>query len=164
MNSRLAAIVVLVGSLTAAAVGCSSNSSSSATPATSATSPAPASKAKDFQVTTPNGQVFLSLDGKLPPNWPTLFPVPAGARIAGSGATAGSGSAALVAAYTTSEPPADALAFYKGNSTLTTSDKKSVSAGEHYLGTLSITAPYTGSVTVASHGGTTYLVITLKNS
>ena len=161
MKSRLAA-VLLVGCL-AAAAGCSSSSSSTATPATSSASPAPASTVRNFQVSTPNGQVSLSLDGQLPPNWPSAFPVPSGATVAGSGSLGGSSSAALAAAYTTSESPPAALAFYTGNSKLTTSGGKSVSAGEQYLGSVRVTAPYTGSVTVASHSGTTYIVITLRS-
>lgn len=162
MRSRLAA-VLLLGCLGAAA-GCSSTSSSTATPATSATRPAPASTAKNFQVTTPSGQVSLSLDGQLPPNWPSAFPVPPQATIAGSGSLGGSGSAALAAVYTTSEAPPDALAYYTGNSMLTTSGGSSVGAGEQYLGSVKVTAPYTGLVTVASRSGITYIVITLKNA
>ena len=162
MKSPLAAIVVMLGSLTAAAAGCASSSSPAATPATSGASPVAVSPAKNFQVSTPTGQLSLSLDGKLPPDRPSQFPVPSGAIVAGSGSAGGSNSATLVAAYTTAGPPSGALAFYKGNSKLTTSGEKSVSSGERYLGTLEITAPYTGSVTVASRHGTTYIVITLK--
>lgn len=161
MRSRLAAVLLL--SCLGAAAGCSSTSSSTATQATSATSPAP-STVKNFQVTTPSGQVSLSLDGQLPPNWPSAFPVPPQATIAGSGSLGGSGATALAAVYTTSELPPNALAFYTGNSKLTTSGKRSASAGEQYLGSVNVTAPYTGSVTVASRSGTTYIVITLKNS
>lgn len=169
MKSRLA-VGLLFGCLVAAA-GCSSSSSSTASPATTAASPAttsaspaPASTVKNFQVSTPNGQVSLSLDGQLPPNWPSQFPVPTGAKVAGSGSLGGSSSATLVAAYTTSESPSDAFAFYKDNSKLTTSDQRSVGAGAHYVGRAKITAPYTGSVTVVSHSGTTYIVIVLTSS
>jgi hypothetical protein len=169
VKSRLAA-GLLLGCLVAAA-GCSSSSSSTASPATTAASPAtttasPAPKitARNFQVSTPNGQVSLSLDGQLPPDWPSQFPVPAGAKAAGSGSLGGSSSATLVAAYTTSQAASDAFAFYTGNSKLTTSDKKSVGAGAHYVGRAKITAPYTGSVTVVSHSGTTYIVVVLTIS
>ena len=169
MKSRLA-VGLLLGCLMTAA-GCSSNGSSTASPATTAASPAtttasptPKITAKNFQVSTPDGQVSLSLDGQLPPKWPSQFPVPAGAKAAGSGSLGGSSSATLVAAYTTSESASDAFAFYKDNSKLTTSDQKSVGAGSHYLGKAKITAPYTGSVTVVSHSGTTYIVIVLTNA
>ena len=169
MKSRLAA-GLLLGCLVAAA-GCSSSSSStaspattSATPATTSASPTPARTAKNFQVSTPSGQVSLSLDGKLPPNWPSQFPVPPGAEVAGSGSLGGSSSATLVAAYTTSQSAPDAFTFYKDNSTLTTSGQKSAGAGASYVGRMKITAPYTGSATVVSHSGTTYIVIVLTSS
>jgi hypothetical protein len=169
MKPRLA-IGLLLGGLVAAA-GCSSSSSSTASPATTApspatttASPAPARTAKNFQVSTPNGQVSLSLDGQLPPNWPSQFPVPSGAEVAGSGSLGGSSSATLVGAYTTSQSPSDAFAFYTGNSKLSTSGARSAGARETYVGRVKITAPYTGSVTVLSHSGTTYIVIVLTNS
>ena len=162
LNSRLA-VGLLIACL-AVAAGCSSSSSSTASPATSAASPASASTAKNFQVSTPNGEVSLSLDGTLPPNWPGEFSVPSGAKVAGSGSVAGSSSGTSVAAYTISQSPADAFAFYKGNSKLTTSGEKSVGVGSHYLGSAKITAPYTGSVTVVSHSGATYIVIVLTGS
>ena len=109
MKSRLA-VGLLLGCLVAAA-GCSSSSSSAASPATTAASPAtttasptPKITARNFQVSTPNGQVSLSLDGQLPSNWPSQFPVPAGFKVAGSGSLGGSSSATLVAAYTASPP------------------------------------------------------------
>jgi len=178
VKSRLAA-GLLLGCVVAVA-GCSSSSSSSPTaspatsaaspatpaanPATSAASPAPARTAQNFKVSTPNGQVSLSLDGQLPPNWPSQFPVPSGAEVAGSGSLGGSSSPVLVAVYTTSGSPSDAFAFYRDNSKLTTSGERSVGAGANYAGRAKITAPYTGSVTVVSHSGTTYIVIVLTNS
>jgi hypothetical protein len=169
MKSRLA-VGLLLGCLVAA-VGCSSSSSSTASPATTSASPAttsassiPTSTGKNFQVSTPNGQVSLSLDGQLPPNWPSQFPVPPGAKVAGSGSLGGSSSATLVAAYTTSESASDAFAFYNDNSKLTTSGQISAGAGAHYVGRAKITAPYTGSVTVVSHSGTTYIVTVLTHS
>lgn len=160
MKSRLAAGLVL-GCLVAAA-GCSS-SSPTASPATTSASPAPASTNKNFQVSTPYGEVSLSLDGKLPPNWPSDFPVPSGAQVAGSGSVAGSSSATRVAVYTTSQAPSDAFAFYKDSSTLTTSGARSVGVGSAFVGSAKITAPHTGSVTVVSHSDTTYIVAILTS-
>ena len=101
---------------------------------------------------------------RVPPDWPSQFPVPSGAEVPGSGSLGGSSSATLVAAYTTSESAPDAFAFtfYEDNSKLTTSDQKTAGAGERYVGSAKITAPYTGSVTVVSHSGTTYIVIVLR--
>ncbi len=162
MKSRLA-VGLLLGCLVAAA-GCSSSSSSTASPATTTASPTPTRTAKNFQVSTPNGQVSLSLNGQLPPNWPSQFPVPPGAEVAGSGSLGGSSSATLVGAYTTSQAPPDAFAFYTNNAKLTTSNQKTAGTGAGYVGSAKITAPYTGSVTVISHSGTTYIVIVLTSS
>jgi hypothetical protein len=169
VKSRLLA-GLLLGCLVAAA-GCSSSSSSTASPATTSASPAtttaspsPRITARNFQVATPNGQVSLSLDGQLPPNWPSQFPVPAGAKVAGSGSLGGASSTTHVGAYTTSQPASDAFAFYSGNPELTTSGQRSAGAGAHFIGRAKITAPYTGSVTVVSHSGTTYIVVVLTNA
>jgi hypothetical protein len=98
----------------------------------------------------------------LPPNWPSQFPVPAGAKPAGSGSLGGSSSATLVAAYTASGSPSDAFAFYENNSKLATSAHKSVGNGTNFVGSAKITAPYTGSVTVVPHSGTTYIIVVLN--
>ena len=104
-------------------------------------------------------RVSFSLDGQLPQNWPSQFPVPEGAKVAGSGSLGDSSSATLVAAYTTSEPPSDAFTFYTDNSKLTTSGRSPVGPGSRYVGRAKITAPYTDSVSVITHSGTTYIVI-----
>ena len=156
MKSRLA-VGLMLGCLMAAA-GCSSTSSPAASPATATSTPA------SFHVSTPDGGVTLSLDGKLPPDWPSGFPVPSRAKVAGSGSVSGSSSGAHVAAYTTSQSPSDVFGFYKNNSQLTTSSAKSVGAGSAFAGRMQITKPYTGSVTVVSYNSTTYFVIVLTGS
>lgn len=163
MKSRLAAGLML-GCLVAAA-GCSSSSSPASSPAATTTSPATTTTSPaSFQVSTPNGGVTLSLDGKLPPDWPSGFPVPSGAHVAGSGSVSGSSSGTRVAAYTTSQSPSDVFTFYKDNSQLTTSGEKSLGAGSTFVGRMNITKPYTGSVTVVSHASTTYFVVVLTGS
>lgn len=143
--------------------GCSSpvgSSQESPKPSPSATSePSPS---RTFQVTTPDGQVSVSLDGKLPPNWPSTFPVPPGAVPAGSGSLGGSASTGLVAVYSTATPPAQAFSYYTSNPVLTTSGARSVGVGDGYVGSMRMTAPYTGSVTVAARSDTTYIVVVLK--
>ena len=161
MKSALAVGLLLSCLVTAA--GCTSSSSSTANPASTQASPTPTSTVKNFQLATPNGQVSLSLDGRLPPNWPGQFPIPSGTRAAGSGSLGGSASAVLVAVYTTSMSAPDAFAFYTDNTRLTTSGHRSVGAGAQYVGSATITAPYTGSVTVVSHSGTTQIVIALRS-
>jgi hypothetical protein len=65
----LALIAVLVAGVAAA---CGNDSSSSTTTEKKTTTTA----AKSFQVSVPDGQVSLSLDGKLPQGWPSSFPLP----------------------------------------------------------------------------------------
>jgi hypothetical protein len=161
MKSALAAGLLL--SCLATAAGCTNSSSSTAHQATTETSPTPTSTVKNFQLSTPNGQVSLSLDGQLPPNWPGQFPIPSGTRAAGSGSLGGSASTVLVAVYTASMSAPDAFAFYTNNTRLTTSGLRSVGAGARYVGSATITAPYTGSVTVISRSGTTQIVVVLRN-
>ena len=118
----------------------------------------------NFHVTTPNGQVSLSLNGQLPPNWPASFPVPQGATPAGSGSLAGSSSGVKVAVYTTSATAEETFAFYKATSSgLTTSNATTVGIGTSYVGRLKMSAPYIGSVTVVDHNGTTYIVIVITS-
>ena len=64
-------VASVVGCLLLAAAGCSSSSTSSNSTTTIS---------KSFQVNTPDGQVSISLDGKLPPNWPSGFPSRRGPR------------------------------------------------------------------------------------
>lgn len=142
---------------------CGSSTSSQPSPAETAEgSPSPPSPPRSFQVTTPDGQASLALDGKLPPNWPSTFPVPPGAVPAGSGSLGGSASTGLVAVYSTATPPAQAFSYYTSNPVLTTSGARSVGVGDGYVGSMRMTAPYTGSVTVAARSDTTYIVVVLK--
>ena len=62
-----ARVVVIAGLVAAIGAGCSSSAKSS-----SPTTTLPV-ETKGFQVETPGGQVSLSLDGLLPPNWPANF-------------------------------------------------------------------------------------------
>jgi len=118
----------------------------------------------NFQVSTPNGQVSLSLNGQLPPNWPTEFPLPSGANVAGSGSLAGSSSGVKVAAYTTSASASETFSYYQSSQAgLTTSSAKSVGVGNSYVGRLKMTAPYNGSVTVVNHNGSTNIVVVLTS-
>ena len=154
MESRFA-VACAAGGVLLAAASCSSSSTSSQSTTT---------VSKSFQVTTPEGQVSVSLDGKLPPNWPSSFPVPSGAKVAGSGSLGGSSSTAMVGVYTTSQSAPSTYSYYTTNAGLTTSGGKTVGAGSTYVGSANITAPYTGSVTVLQHDSTTYSVIVLTSS
>jgi hypothetical protein len=152
---RRVLIAGVVGCILLAAASCSSSSTSSQSTTTTS---------KSFQVTTPDGQVSLSLDGKLPPNWPSNFPVPSGAEAAGSGSLGGSSSTVIVGVYTTSKSAPDTFSYYTSNPKgWTTSGAKSVGSGSNYVGSAEITAPQTGSVTVVQHDSTTYIVAVLKS-
>src|SRR4051794_3881173 len=82
----LAALLIALLGFTAA---CSSGGSSSNSGSSSSTSKnsnnSSNSGQKNITVETENGSASLSLDGKLPPNWPAAFPVPPGASPGGSG-------------------------------------------------------------------------------
>ena len=121
------------------------------------------SSSKTFEVTTPDGQVSVSLDGKLPPNWPSDFPIPAGADVAGSGSLGGSASTAMVAVYTTSKAAPETFEYYKSNPDVSSTSARSVGTGNHFVGRLQVTAPHNGSVTVVDRSGKTYIIVVLKS-
>jgi hypothetical protein len=142
-------------------VGCSSSDNSTAT--TTSTSTTTTAQSRSMAVDTPEGQVSLSLDGNLPPNWPTGFPVPDGATAAGSGSLGGSDSTVMVGVYTTSMSGEDAFAFYKTSSDLTVENPSSAGAGSAFAGRLTLAGTYAGSVTVVGGGSNTMIVVVLKS-
>ena len=146
MRLRLALTLAVVP-LFGAVAGCSSPSTQTSN--------------SGFHVATPNGEVSVSLSGQLPPNWPAEFPLPNGAKPVGSGSL-GNGSTHMVAVYEVKTSGRETISFYQSNSQLKTSNEKSVGIGSFYVGTLQINEPYNGSITVASHEGTTYLVVVIE--
>lgn len=148
--------------LLVAGCGPSTSSSQPSPTGTAAGSTSQPSPSRGFQVATPDGQVSVSLDGKLPPNWPGAFPVPSGATPAGSGSLGGAATTGLVGVYSTSMPAADAFSYYTSSSSLKTTDAKSIGGGAAFIGSLKVTAPYDGSVTVVGRSDTTYIVVVLK--
>ena len=150
--------LVLVGGLALTACG-SSTSTSTTTTAAPATTEA---NNKNFSVSTADGQVSISLNGQLPPNWPKAFPLPNGATTAGSGSLGGTDSTAMVGVFSATGTPEDTFAFYKDNTSLTVSDSKVIGAGSAYVGTLQLSGSYTGRVTVLSKDGTTYILVALQ--
>lgn len=162
MLIRIATAAAVIG-IGLGGAACSSNESASTTTAASeAASGSTSSVPKSFQLDTPNGQVSLSLDGQLPPGWPQDFPLPNGTQPAGSGSLGGQTSTVRVGVFSTSESGQAAYDFYSQNTGLTTTDQKSAGVGQTFIGKLSLTSPYTGSVTVASHDSTTYIVVILE--
>ena len=80
---------------------------------------------KDLSVSTPEGDVSLSLDGKLPSDWPKDFPTPDRTEVAGSGSLAGNDSGVMVGVYTTKESGQDAFDFYAKDDSLQPTNSKS---------------------------------------
>jgi hypothetical protein len=150
----LAATAILAVGLLA---GCGSSSKSS-----SSTTTTPANKG--FDISTPQGSASLSLNGNLPPDWPSAFPVPSDAKVAGSGSLGGSSKNGMVAAYTVSGSPSDAFNFYKNNSTLTVTKSTNYGVGGAFVGTVQFKGTYTGSANIAGRNSSTYLVVVLTGS
>jgi hypothetical protein len=119
--------------------------------------------AKDFFVSLPDGEASLSLDGKLPPDWPSDFPLPSDAKPEGSGSIGGSSSTTQVAVYSTTQPADDVFDFYK-NTQLDVSSPKSAGAGESFIGTLQFSGPFDGSLAVLAHDDKTFVVIVLHTN
>jgi hypothetical protein len=144
-----------------AAAGCSSTSSKSAPP----TTVTPTTQAtKHLSVVTPEGQVSLSLDGQLPPGWPAQFPVPAGATPAGSGSLGSAQTGTSVAVYNTSQSPPQTFDFYRTNQSLTVVSSKALGSGTAYIGRVTISNPWKGSVTVVPSSSASMAVVVLSTS
>ncbi|MGI9578550.1 MAG: hypothetical protein ACR2OH_10150 [Microthrixaceae bacterium] len=155
---KVTAVVLIVGAAVVGLSGCSSDDSSDTT---TTTEESDSSSSLSFEVSTPEGQVSISLDGELPPGWPEDFPLPEDADAAGSGSLGGSSSGVMVGVYTTEESGKDAFDFYSGESSLEPSSESSAGGDSSFLGSMDIGGSYPGSVTVAEIGGTTYIVVVL---
>lgn len=140
--------VASVGAIGVAA--CSSSSTSSTTTTTTL---------RQFQVMTPDGQVSLSLDGRLPPNWPADAPVPEGAKVAGSGSLVSGSQGVLIGVYSTSQAPDKVYNFYTTSSDVTVASSSAVGSGSAFIGTVRVTAPVQANVVVLAHEGVTYIVM-----
>jgi hypothetical protein len=105
----------------------------------------------DVAVQTDDGQASLSLDGRLPPGWPSAFPTPSHSDPAGSGSLTNGGGGGLVGAYATSKLPAEVHDFYKTKAPLTVTSSSSIGAGSAFVGSLKFGGSYSGSsVTIVS--------------
>lgn len=117
----------------------------------------------NLSVSTPEGEVSLSLDGDLPPDWPSDFPLPDKTEPAGSGSLAGESSGVMIGVFSTTESGTDAFDFYTGETSLDPSDETSAGVGSGFAGSMKIAGDYDGSVTVAGIESTTYVVVILNN-
>ena len=151
----LAAAAVLIG---AVAVGCSDDSSSKSSSSTTTSKDG----RKSFQVSTPDGQASLSLDGQLPPGWPSGFPVAPDTKKAGSGSLGNTDKTVLIGVYSATSKPEDVFNFYKSSSAYTVNNSSSAGAGSAFIGTIEFSGAYTGNANVLSNGGTTYVIVSLE--
>jgi hypothetical protein len=158
MSARrsLLAAGAVVAALTFGAAACSSDGNDSSATTTTAS--------RSFQISTPAGEVSLSLDGQLPPGWPSDFPLPDGVEPAGSGSVAGSESGVMVGVFTTSQAAKDTLDAFSSEPSLSASDVKSTGVGSSFLGSLTLGGDWEGSVTVAGRQDSTYVVVVLTGA
>jgi hypothetical protein len=148
----------------ALAVGCGSESATEGTTAAPSTTMAVAGATLNpsMEVTTPDGQVSLSLDGELPPGWPPLFPLPPGTTPAGSGSLIRDESGGMVGVFRISGSTEDAFAFYRSNPDVPVTDVSSLGIGRAFVGRAKLAGPYEGSVTVGGAGDADLMVIVLR--
>jgi len=161
-------LVALLAVLTAVGLGalgtaCSSSDDASTTTTTAASS-SNGTVPKSFSVSLPEGEASLSLDGELPPSWPSSFPVPRGAEPAGAGSLTNSESGVQIGVYSTSQAAKDAFSFYSSDAELSPSNVKSTGIGNAFVGTLALGGTYEGTVWVGGYEGTTYIVVVLTGS
>lgn len=146
-------VVALLG-----ATACSSSGSGSKSSSNKSTS----TTTKTYSISTSDGEVTVSLDGKLPTGWPQGFPIPSGADPAGSGSLAGKTEGVMVGVYTLSGSAQDAFNFYKNSTQLTVTDSSSVGANKAFVGTVKFEGAYTGVVTIVTVGDSNGLVVVLN--
>lgn len=156
MAGAVAVAVLLTGA-------CGSSDDGDGTPAAETTSTTEEG-AQDLSISTPEGQVSLSLDGVLPPDWPEDFPTPDRTEVAGSGSLERDDTGVMVGVYTTDTPAQDAFDVYATDESLEPSDPSSAGVGGGFVGSVDIGGPYDGSVTVAGVEDSVYIVVVLNTT
>jgi hypothetical protein len=136
--------------------GCSSGSDKKSSETTTTR------KEAGFSISTPDGTASLSLNGTLPDGWPSDFPIPEDADVAGSGSVGGADSSTMAAVYTVSGDPSDTFAFYKTNTAFHVTTASGGGAGSAFVGSVQFDGAFTGSATLAGRNSKTYLAIVLK--
>ena len=160
---RNVATAILIATLAATGLGACSSDSSSDSTSTDRSSVSTSKSSDGFSISTPAGEVSVSLSGDLPPGWPSDLPLPKKTDPAGSGSLGGSSSGTMVGVFSTKESGSDALDFYAGDSSLDPSSKKSAGGSSTFLGSVDLGGSYPGSVTVGEISGTTYIVAILNS-
>ena len=159
-NPTITRALVLSLALSVIPLAACSNDSSSPPVATTTTS----ASNKSFEFSTQDGQVSMSLDGKLPPGWPSSFPLPKGATAAGSGSIGGTSATGMVGVFTSSQSTNEVYSFYTGDAGLQVESKSSLGSGDTYVGTVAFGGSPSGRVTVIPKGGQTLIIVTLKTT
>lgn len=154
---RLGAVAVIVVVSGGAVVSCSSDDSATTTTTTT-------EESKDFQISTPAGEISVSLDGKLPPDWPKDFPVPDGATAAGSGSLGGKDKTVQVGVFSSTESARKSFDFYTSDTSLGTDEVSSIGSGSTFLGTAKLTGDYSGQVAVTPSSDGSYIIVLLQTS
>ena len=157
--AALTAVIVLIG-----ASACSSDSDdSSSTTTTAKDQSLDSNSSNGFNISTPEGEVSVSLDGELPSGWPSDYPLPRRTDAAGSGALADTSSGVMVGVYTTKESGQDAFDFFTGETSLVPSSESKAGGSSNFLGSMTTAGSYPGSVTVGEVKDSTYIVVILTN-
>lgn len=161
MRTRWLTGAVAVAALLTGACG---SDDGDGTPAAETTSTSAQDGTQDLSISTPDGQVSLSLDGVLPPDWPEDFPIPDRTEVAGSGSLERDDAGVMVGVYTTKESGQDAFDVYAQDDSLEPTDPSSAGVGGGFVGTVNIGGPYDGSVTVAGVEDSVYIVVVLNTT
>ena len=156
---KLAGLAVAAALIGAVAVGCSSDDSNKSSSSTTSKS-----NNKSFQVTTPDGQASLSLDGQLPPGWPSGFPVAPNTKKAGSGSLDNTNKTVVIGVFSATSKPDEVFNFYKSSTAYTVDSSNSAGAGSAFVGNVQFSGNYTWNTTVVSNSGTTYVVMSLESA
>lgn len=163
MRKPVMAALITVTVVALAASACSSDSSSDSTTTTAKDTSSVSSSGDGFNISTPEGEVSVSLNGDLPPGWPDGYPLPKGTDAAGSGSLADTSSGVMVGVFTTKESGQDAYDFFTGESSLDPSSESSAGGSSNFLGSMTTGGSFPGSVTVGEFDGSTYIVVILTN-
>jgi hypothetical protein len=149
--------VVIAALFLAVALGsCSSTSSSGSNSSNNEAK-------KSFEISTPIGQVSLSLDGKLPPNWPANVPLPKDTTPAGSGSVVSEkNGGVMVGVYKSGTSPEEVYKFYATEPSITTESKAGIGSGSNFVGRLKISAPKSATVTTAPYSSGALIVVAIK--
>lgn len=148
-------VALLAALLVAVVAGaCSSDDGGSGTTTTTGS--------QAFSIETQDGQVSLSLDGALPPGWPSNFPTPSGVTPAGSGSVGDQSSSTLVGVYRSTGSAQDAYDAYRNDPALTITSSSQLGSGGNFIGSLELGGAYDGRITVGGVAGQTLIVVLLK--